>query len=363
MSNNNSDSSLDCYRTSPEDLKKCAALFWPKDLVSIESDLSVIPKLLGSQDQFLSLFNLIDTDSIENIEKIFTLINDSNIEPNLFLKHLVIISDFGGEKLKRLNREFRILFPDNKFDFFINSKKLSYYFRSLPLCQKNDHSKPATLDNKKLGIDAKGLSKSKNIDDLFKDLSMLLIFGSNAVEESISDFFASCEIGQHLNAPEELDKFVKQRYIVVSRINAGATANHLGQITQKHVKEFIEKNLNQHNLNITNNGSLPGIINRTGVEKKFDIVVSDGSKYIGIEVSFQVTTNSTIERKSGQAKDRYELAEKNGFKIAYVIDGSGNFERISALTSICNYSHCTVAFTKTELAKLCEFITNYFSNN
>ena len=38
----------------------------------------------------------------------------------------------------------------------------------------------------------------------------------------------------------------------------------------------------------------------------FDIVVNRNAKSIGIEVSFQVTTNSTIERKSGQAADRLQ---------------------------------------------------------
>jgi len=39
----------------------------------------------------------------------------------------------------------------------------------------------------------------------------------------------------------------------------------------------------------------------------FDVVVEKGNKKIGIEVSFQVTTNSTIERKAGQAADRMNL--------------------------------------------------------
>ncbi|GEM_PF-1552170 len=48
-----------------------------------------------------------------------------------------------------------------------------------------------------------------------------------------------------------------------------------------------------------------------GYEKEngmpFDVVVEKGNKKIGIEVSFQVTTNSTIERKAGQAADRMNL--------------------------------------------------------
>ena len=44
----------------------------------------------------------------------------------------------------------------------------------------------------------------------------------------------------------------------------------------------------------------------------FDVVVDRvddhgrHKKYVAIEVTFQETTNSTIERKGGQARDRFE---------------------------------------------------------
>lgn len=78
-----------------------------------------------------------------------------------------------------------------------------------------------------------------------------------------------------------------------------------------------------------------------------------------MEVSFQVTTNSVIERKAGQAQARYNQIDKAGYKIAYVIDGAGNFQRDTALGTICRYSHCTVAFSQSELGVLCEFIRDY----
>ena len=79
-------------------------------------------------------------------------------------------------------------------------------------------------------------------------------------------------------------------------------------------------------------------------------------KYVGIEISFQVTTNSTIERKAGQAQARYEAVDGTGHYIAYIIDGAGNFQRTSALTTICQYSHCTVAYTDSEFDVLINFI-------
>ncbi len=88
----------------------------------------------------------------------------------------------------------------------------------------------------------------------------------------------------------------------------------------------------------------------------FDIVVERANKKVGIEVSFQVTTNSTIERKAGQAADRQMLMHKDGYQIAYVLDGAGNFQRSSAISRICTYSDCTVAYTLSEFVVLSNWI-------
>jgi len=83
---------------------------------------------------------------------------------------------------------------------------------------------------------------------------------------------------------------------------------------------------------------------------------SPNGNFCAIEVSFQVTTNSTIERKSGQAQARQKLLHSHGHKIAYVIDGAGNFARQSALRTISQYSDCTVSFMDVELDKLVEYL-------
>jgi hypothetical protein len=75
-----------------------------------------------------------------------------------------------------------------------------------------------------------------------------------------------------------------------------------------------------------------------------------------VEISFQVTTNSVIERKAGQAQARANLLRQADCKIAYVIDGAGNFERASALNTLCLYSDCTVALSPGEISLLVEFL-------
>lgn len=64
----------------------------------------------------------------------------------------------------------------------------------------------------------------------------------------------------------------------------------------------------------------------------------------------------SLRRKSGQADSRQRLMHQNGHKIAYVLDGAGNFQRSSAVSTICLFSDCTVAYSEDEIAVLAEFI-------
>jgi hypothetical protein len=123
--------------------------------------------------------------------------------------------------------------------------------------------------------------------------------------------------------------------------------------------------LNLDNITVAVGGCLPHVTHvsdQVDRETSFDIIVTNQHKYVAIEVSFQVTTNSVIERKAGQAKSRYEQVILAGHKIAYVIDGSGNFTRQSALETICSYSDCTVAFSESELNLLCQFLKDYLQS-
>jgi hypothetical protein len=88
----------------------------------------------------------------------------------------------------------------------------------------------------------------------------------------------------------------------------------------------------------------------------FDVVVERNDKKVGIEVSFQVTSNSVIERKASLAEDRLNQMSRAGHYVAYVLDGAGNFSRSAALTTLCQSSDCTVAYSKDELDTLVDFI-------
>lgn len=148
----------------------------------------------------------------------------------------------------------------------------------------------------------------------------------------------------------------------MSRITGGARANTLGQLAQDFVKDYLEQNLRIAGVKVVRNGELPGIVDRQeGKPAKFDVVVAGDKKCVGVEVSFQVTTNSTIERKANGARARFEQVDKAGYRTACVIDGAGNLmQRVQATETLCTYSHCAVAFSRAELDLLCDFIREYF---
>jgi hypothetical protein len=342
------------YRRTFEELEQVASKFWPAELSEREADLSIIPILLKSQEQFISIISI----DIRDLDNLFMIISASNLSANLFLKHLAILADFGGELLKRVSREFHLLFPDHKLHYYRNGAPQTYEFRALPAKK---------FSNKNLHIEGKQLVDNYELDDLKKDAIALLLFGSgySGDDRNISSMLMRCEIGDYIGKSHELSQFIKQRYIWVSRITGGAKANNLGQLAQRFVAEYINEELGLPNVEVRHSGRLPGISHTdliTGRDTSFDLVVTDRQKYVAIEVSFQVTTNSTIERKSGQARNRYAQIESTGHKIAYVIDGSGNFERETALKTILAHSHCSVAFSRKELDVLCLFLKEFFTS-
>lgn len=333
------------YTRNITELQSKAAIWWPAFLSTMETNASIIPSLLKTQDEFVSLLKL----SGKSPFTIFDVLSSAGLSGNLLLKHLVVLSDIGGEKLQRIGSQFDTLFPKDAktgkhyFEFVWKEKEYRYDFQALPV---------ASLTNARLGIDGANLIKAIPLSPLHKDVAAILLFGSTYTNEEVAEStFAKCEVGTLLGLPDEIDRYIDQRYIWVSRITGGAEANTLGQNAQTFVADSLKKKLGS-NYSVTRNGKID-----VGSERiPFDVVVEKDGKFVGIEVSFQVTTNSTIERKANEAENRFNLMHKLGFSIAYVIDGAGNFQRSSAITKICSHSDCTVAYTEPELEILAEFV-------
>jgi len=326
-----------------QDLEENALKFWPANIAQSEKNSSIIPKLIETQDKFISLLNIADSNPYSWKEAL----NTSSLKPNLFLKHLIVLTDIGGEKLMRFKKELPSLIGD-KLIFIWKGVAYDYQFKSF--------SQNKTWSNTNLFVDGEGIDLTPEMSPLMEDVCMLLLFGGSTLAETSmpEEILDKCVLGAMLGKNDELSNFVKQRYIWVSRITGGATANSLGQLTELYVKNYLEDALPSWRVN---KDQLKDVSHNERTPLSVDIVLrSPTGKYCAIEVSFQVTTNSTIERKAGQAQARQELLHRYGHKIAYVIDGAGNFARESALKAICQYSDCTVSFSDHELDKLVSFL-------
>lgn len=137
-----------CNRNIKE-LEKQATYWWPEELKKKNALANILPLLIKTQDDFLSLLNLSKKDPFQ----LFKLIEVAKYPGNLFLKHLAVLSDYGGEPIQRLGRSLVDIFPKDKkgkyyFEFIWQTKSYKYVFEELP---------KKGLNNKKLDIDGEGL--------------------------------------------------------------------------------------------------------------------------------------------------------------------------------------------------------------
>lgn len=329
------------------DLSRGACLYWPQELSIKASSISSLGPLLETLDLFISILKTADKTPETWIAAVD---GNTKISPNIFLKHLMVLSDVGGERLQRFRKDFNKLFPDNYMKFVWKSNEYIYTF--------NPNMRSAWT-NKNLYVEKSVLlSPVYSFTQEMKDVCMLLLWGSAVIEnENLpTELLEKCNIGTMLGNPSEIDTFVTQRYIVVSRITGGSTANDLGHICEDYVKEKLTKMMPAH---ISIGGhQITGVTHNNKNDITFDLVATNNKskRCVGIEISFQVTTNSTIERKAGLATSRKKLMHDKNHKIAYVIDGSGNFQRKNAIETIINNSDCCVNFSDDGIEKLANFI-------
>ena len=326
------------------ELESMACLYWPRNLSDIIAEMSSIPILLKTQDQFLSILKSSD----KTPESWATTLNSaSTLTANIFLKHLMVLTDIGGERLQRIARDFKLIFPDNKMEYIWNSIEYSYDFSATK----------KTWTNKALYVEKSVLLKNIDLTQDMKDAVMILMWASNIINNDNipQELIEKCVIGNLLGKPKELDKFVAQRYIYVSKITGGSISNDLGHACEHYVNEYLAHHLPKE---FTIGGhNIEGISHNENNLTTFDLVVrTHQGMCFAIEISFQVTTNSVIERKSSLAQSRKKLLNQNGHKMIYIIDGSGNFQRRNAINTILNYSDLCVNFSDLGLSELVNYI-------
>lgn len=339
------------YIRSIKELERAGCKWWPKEVRDEAMRVSILQYLIDTQEKFISLLTLADKSKPE---KLFGLLDASEYEYHLFLKHLMLLTDVGSEPIQRLNTSFKEIFPNNELVYKLGRKDYSYSFKSLPI-----KGKP---NNEKMQVDTiESLEKTCKDTDLCKDLIMLLIYGAASTTLRTRAILYKCNAFEFLGQEEKIKQYVRENYIRVSRIIAGKTATDLGNVAQVYALKYLSDKLGD-NYNLVNNGTIPGVKLDDDKDATFDIVVDrkddEGrfKKYVGIEVSFQETSNSVVERKGREAQARFRNTNNQRCFVAYIIDGVGNFSRPAAMKDMCDNSHCNVAYTPSEFNLLIEFI-------
>ena len=341
----------DRYLRSIKELEKVGCKWWPKEVRDEAMKVSILQYLIDTQEKFISLLTLAD---VNKPEKLFGLLDASDFEYHLFLKHLALLTDVVSEPIQRINTTFKEIFPDRELTYKLGRKEYRYTFTTLPI-----KGKP---NNEKMQIDTmENLQAACKNKDLIKDLIMLLIYGAASTTSRTRAILYKCNAFEYLGKEDNIKQYVRENYIRVSRIIAGKTATDLGNVAQVYALKYLSEHLGD-NYNLVNNGTIPGVKLDDEKEATFDIVVDrkddEGriKKYVGIEVSFQETSNSVSERKGREAQASFRNTNNKRSYVAYIIDGVGNFSRPSAMNDMCNNSHCNVAYTPEEFELLIEFI-------
>jgi hypothetical protein len=189
------------YARTLAELKKKAVLFWPQELVEREADISVLPLLLKTQEKFISVLNL--SDGAPDAWKKFVDVSEE-MKGNLFLKHLMVLSDLGGEALNKLP-PLKNYFKGGKMTYVWRDKTYEYTFKVI--------QEDVPLYNKAIYADGKGLLKGHALNDRMEDVIMLLLHAAASINDTLNDEIKNkCMIGTLIGTPDELEKFVRQSY-------------------------------------------------------------------------------------------------------------------------------------------------------
>ncbi len=332
------------YAPSPEELIKKAILYWPSELVKREMAASVIPLLISTQDKFISILDV--SDSAPDAWKL-ALAATSEMPANLFLKHLMVLSDIGGEPLKRIRTGFTGIFPDAGMSYVWKGQTHKYAFKVIPTAR--------SLTNRTLFVDGKRLHTPHGLEPLMEDVIMLILHGAAATGPIPAILKEKCILGSLMGRVGEVEDFVKQRYIWLGQTTRHIRPSQMEQLCRAHVVNMLLEEL--PGWTITCNGFIQETATSKPNDLLFDIVArSPTSQLFVIEVGFYFIAGDFLALRALQAETKANLVHKAGGKIVYVIANAYNVRQFSSLATICRHSDYIVAFTQKDMASLVKFM-------
>lgn len=330
------------------ELESTAIKWWPDELAREVADASPALLLRQTHEDFIQDLLGLSPSLLE----LRNTLKDIHMSMNLFLKHLLVLTDFGGEKIKRVFRD--------RVNLFVRDSKTRRSFFEAEhrgLVSKIEVSAfmgAGSIGNSILGIDGPQLAEQLAPTELMMDVAMIALVGALATDPVVSETLAGCELVKLVQDENGLSQFLKSRYLSVSRIVQGANANSLGQAIQSLVGQKLAGYLGS-DFKLKK----PSTIVLNGRPITSDILIEGLTGSVAIEVAFQVTTNSVIERKGNEAPLRRSELNSAGIASCYVLDGIGIFERQSALEKIVRESDFSVNLSESSLRTLAVFVREW----
>ncbi len=154
------------YKRTLEELKKNAVLHWPEEILQKAGDISVLPKLLQTQDSFISVLKVADKNPLAWKS---VMEQGNALTGPIFLKHLMVMTDIGGEALNKLP-PLKNYCPGGILLFDWEHQQWEYQFKEI--------QEKCSLTNSALQVDSKKLFESGDFTDKMLDVTMLLLFAS-----------------------------------------------------------------------------------------------------------------------------------------------------------------------------------------
>lgn len=327
--------------------------FWTTEISSTPSEAPLFKNLRDTRAAFISI--LIESEPNNLIRNLLSpsplLTPSSQLTRKLAIKHAMLATDASAEILDRAKSYIafkKIKTLHSKIDDY----KIEYRIKRLgTLFTKR-------LTNKEI-LSADG--------SLLSDLFYIICFGSTTTE--FADFltFKRFRLAELCGRSEAIQKHFQELYLRVSRQLTQLSAQSKGDFLNDFVKTYLDACFaGNPSIRWVESRRVPGIGDRRAKSlggEQFDLVyaITPATKgkvsYVAIEVAFQETTNSTMERKARQASLLFEHFSRMGYSLCFVVDGAGFLSaRLKALRDIIQNSHFRVTLKREELSTLCQFI-------
>jgi hypothetical protein len=292
-------------------------------------------QILSTKDQFIATLR---ETTPENIVRDLL---SSTLDNSLLLQHCMLATDVGKETLDRLA-------------FFLSYNEVSELDIETPELSRTYTVAELSDDN----FSVANRSFANFSQGAFEDIFTVLAFGSDMTLLSEYVTFDRCRLGEICGDETAIADYFADLYILFSDQTKGRVRVKKGQAPERLVKQTLNEVVAHSQLSLVSSSRVPNVPTQ-GEDQEFDFVLTDGNRYVAIEVAFQETTNSTLERKARQSRELYPVFEQRGSELIHVVDGAGYFERSNALQQMVEYSHLAVSLG--ELDDLSQHLTQSYS--